>query len=549
MNRDTDIIIVGAGPVGLTLAHLLGMRGIDVILVEARDELIDYPRGVGIDDEALRTMQSIRMIDQVLPHTVPDQPVRIINGKGRVIARMAPTTREFGYPRRNGFTQPDVDRELLAGLARYSNVKVWFGHEGVDVTQDADKVVITVQDAAGKRTELSGLYAVGTDGGRSYIRGALGVDFPGETLPSHGLVIDVANDPLGTPHAVFGGDPKRGYASIALPHGLRRWEFMLKDGETDEMADTDAFVNDLLAEHVPDPTALQVIRRRVYTLNARVASDFRNRRILIAGDASHLMPVNAGQGWNSGMRDAINLGWKLAAVIKGTCDDTLLDTYTTERRDHVRAMVDLSVNMGKLTTSRSVWKTTLRDAASAVMDVVPPLKQWVSGMGFKPLPKYEKGVVVHNPIPKSKSVVTRGREPMAGRLFPQPKVTTANAKDILFDDVVGSEWRIVAWNNDPAKLIAHKTREQVDHLGARLMEVVPQIQLSWAIDNVSPGVTAVGDHTGVFQTWFDNSPFSVFIVRPDHVIAAECLAQDLDNVLRQVFQKVRLTPVPQYAMA
>jgi len=545
MNQNTGVVIVGAGPVGLTLANLLGLRGIDVVLVEGLDELIDYPRGVGIDDEALRTMQSAGLVNEVLPHTIPDQPARSLGAKGRVFATMAPKTRVFGYARRNGFVQPAVDKVLLEGLDRFDNVQVHFGYSAVEVTQDANGATVTVEDHQGTRTQIQAQYVVGCDGGRSIVRQVIGVDFPGSTLPERGLVIDVENDPLGNPHVVFGGDPKRGFATISMPHGIRRWEFMLHDDESDELATSDEFVHKLMKDHVTDPTSLSIIRRRVYTLNARVASNFRDRRILICGDASHLMPVNAGQGWNSGMRDAINLGWKLAAVIKGTCGDGLLATYTTERRDHVRAMVNLSVTMNRLNTSHNPFFTTARDIAGRILDVVPPLKQWVATMGFKPMPKYENGVVVHTPLPSSKSVITVGKHTTAGTLFPQPRVSTADGRDILFDDAVSSDWCVVAWNNDPAKLIANKTVEQIHHLGARLVQVVPQVQRDWAVAHASPGVTVLGDPTQAFQWWFDESPFSVFIVRPDHVIAGECLAQDLDNTLRQVFGATHLTAVPQ----
>ena len=113
----SDVIIVGAGPVGLTLANYLGMHGVRTVVLERRDELIDYPRGVGIDDESLRAFQAIGLIDSILPHTTPNQVMRFVNGKGRILAEIAPTLQPFGWPRRNGFIQPLVDQQLLAGLS------------------------------------------------------------------------------------------------------------------------------------------------------------------------------------------------------------------------------------------------------------------------------------------------------------------------------------------------------------------------------------------------------------------------------------------------
>ena len=537
---NTDILIIGAGPTGLTLANLLGQYGVRTVLVEAREELIDYPRAVGIDDEALRVMQSIGLVDKVLPHTVPDQQVRIVNGDMKIIAEINPTTREFGWPRRNGFVQPLVDQVLLAGLERFETVDVRLGTEAIDLAYTDSEATVTVKTGE-DTSQITARYVVGCEGGRSFTRTHLGIAFEGETRKQRGLVIDVADDPIGMPHAVFGGDPTRGYATLSLPHGIRRWEFMMLDDEGEELVESDEFVYGLLADHVPDPRRLNIIRRRVYTHHARLASRFREGPVILAGDAAHVMPVVAGQGWNSCIRDAMNLGWKLAAVVKGQASDALLDTYAEERRDHVKAMVDLSVGMANLVTNRSKLRSAARDAAAAVVDRLPRLKAYVSGQGFKPMPRYERGVVVPARMPRLKSVpVAEDFKSAVGTLFPQPRVCTMAASDQLLDDATGPGWRIFVWNNDPRQLIDKQNLARLEALGARLVHLVPAPQLPWATAAVGDGVQVVGDPSGVLKTWFHQRPFSAVLVRPDHVIAAECLAQDLDSTLESVFSAARL---------
>lgn len=540
--EQTDILIIGAGPTGLTLANLLGKSGIRTILVEARTKLIDYPRAVGIDDESLRAMQAIGLVEEVLEHTVPDQQIRIVNGSGKVIAGINPTTREFGWPRRNGFVQPLVDQVLLEGARRFGCVDVRLGVEATDLVQDEGGVTVTVRSKQ-QEASIRAAYVVGCEGGRSFTRQKLGIPFTGQTRQQRGLVIDVANDPLGTPHAVFGGDPTRGYATLSLPHGIRRWEFMLLEGESDELATSDEFLHQLLRDHVADPASLDVIRRRVYAHHARIAERFRLGRVLLAGDAAHVMPVVAGQGWNSCIRDALNLGWKLPAVVRGVAGDALLDTYAEERRDHVKAMVELSVGMAKVVTNRSKVTSAVRDAAAAVIDHLPKLKSYVSGQGFKPMPKYTRGVVVQSRRPESKSVpIEDGIQPSAGTLFPQPRVRTVDNNDVLLDDATGAGWRIFVWNNDPAHFLSEEVRSQLDSLDATLVQLVSSTQLRWAAENASPGVRVVGDVSGSLKSWFHARPVSAVVVRPDHVVAAECLAQDLDNTLRQVFARACLLP-------
>ncbi len=307
-HHDSDVIIVGAGPVGLMLANILGMYGRSVTVLEALDDLIDYPRGVGLDDESFRTIQTVDLVDSVRPHTNPQHIMRLVNGAGKVILVNNPQTVEFGWERKHGFIQPEVDRALYEGLSRFDDVRVLFGHQVETVEEDTESVTaiahVTGRDGTVEEHRFRARYLVGCEGGKSPTRKRLGVTFEGESPSTRWLVVDVNNDPLGTPNVFLGADPKRPYVSIGLPHAVRRWEFMLLDGETEEQVTDPAFVDQLLAEHVPDPSKLEFIRRRVFTHHGRVASSFRKGRQIVAGDAAHLMPVWMGQGWNSGMRDA-----------------------------------------------------------------------------------------------------------------------------------------------------------------------------------------------------------------------------------------------------
>lgn len=534
MKKHCEVLIIGAGPTGLTLANYLGRRNVNTLLIEARDELIDYPRAVGIDDESLRAMQGLGLVDEVLAHTVPDQQIRVVNGSGKIIAGVNPTTREFGWPRRNGFVQPLVDRVLLDGARRFDDVEVQLSTEAIDLVQEEDSVLVTVRQGD-QETVIRADYVVGCEGGRSFTRQKLGIAFEGNSRRKRGLVIDVAEDPLGTPHAVFGGDPKRGYATLSLPHGIRRWEFTLMDDEDESLVKSDAFVFGLLKDHVADPASLKIIRRRVYTHHARIASSFRDRRVLLAGDAAHVMPVVAGQGWNSCIRDAMNLGWKLPAVVHGLASDKIFDTYADERRDHVKAMVDLSVGMSKLVTNNSKVASGLRDAVASVIDRIPKLKSYLSGQGFKPMPKYTRGVVVPRVQSVSKSVPIEDPDhTIVGTLFPQPTVRTADERVVLMDEATGDGWRVLVWNNDPTNFLNTETQARLSRLGAKLIQVVPAGQTDWALKHAAENVEVIGDHSGVLKSWFHDRSSAAVVVRPDHVIAAEGLAQDLNTAVCRV---------------
>jgi 3-(3-hydroxy-phenyl)propionate hydroxylase len=526
-----DVVIVGAGPVGLTLANILGLHAVRTVVVEQRDSLIDYPRGVGIDDESLRAFQGIGLIDQVLPHTNPDQILRFVNGKGRLLAEIAPTQQPFGWPRRNGFIQPLVDAELLAGLERFGQVEVLWSRSLESFAASDGGVAVTITAPDGAPTVIAARYVVGCDGGRSTTRRLMATSFDGTTSPTRWLVVDLRNDPLGSPNVYVGADPKRPFVSVSLAHGLRRFEFMIYDHETDEMAEEPAFLARLLEPHVPYPAQVDVIRKRVYTHHSRIAGEFRKGGVFLAGDAAHLMPVWQGQGYNSGIRDAVNLGWKLAAVIGGRAADGLLDSYDLERRGHAQAMIDLSTLVGRFVSPTSKSVAALRDAFFVTTSIIPGIKRYLVEMRFKPMPRYEHGAVSY--------AYGAAGDAVTGRQFIQPRVDTRVRKDVLLDDVLGPWFAIVCWNNDPLAVLGAEA-ERWAVLGARLIELRPAAQLSWA-GNDHDGVEVVADRTGALKRWFDASSSSVLFLRPDRFVAAACVAQHAPGASRELAAALSLT--------
>jgi len=526
--HDADVVIVGAGPSGLTLANILGQQGIRTVVVDERETLIDYPRGVGLDDESLRTFQSIGLVERVLPHTVPNQILRFFDAKRNLLAEMAPPDARFGWPKRNGFVQPMVDAELFGGLARFDEVEVRFGHRMRSCTETGDGVTVEFDDG---RPPVRARYVVGCDGGRSATRRLMGVSFDGTTSSTRWLVVDLANDPLGHPNSEVGADPRRPYVSISIAHGIRRFEFLIHPDETDEQADDPVFVKSMLAQLIPFPDRVDMIRHRVYTHHSRIAGTFRKGRLLLAGDAAHLMPVWQGQGYNSGIRDAANLGWKLAAVITGKADDALLDSYDVERRKHARAMIDLSTMVGRVISPTNRRVAALRDRVIHAASVVPSLKRYVLEMRFKPMPRYQQGAVYHGESPSPKSPT--------GTLFIQPRVDTRDAQSVLLDDVLGSGFAVLCWSNNLRAVLGEQAFHRWKALGARFVEVRPMTQLAWP-GHDDDDVVVVGDRTGALKSWFDVYTDSVLFLRPDRCVAGACIAQRAPEVSAALFAALHL---------
>jgi 3-(3-hydroxy-phenyl)propionate hydroxylase len=534
---DVDVAIVGAGPSGLMIANLLGARGLRVRVFEAGPRLLDFPRGVAMDDETLRAFQAAGLVDAVLPHTVPHQLLVFVDARQRDLARLAPPTAEFGWPRRNGFVQPLADRVLLEGLSRFTSVDVCWSARVTGFTQDTGGVDLSVATPDGQAT-VRASYVVGADGGSSATRKALGLSFDGTTAAANWFVIDIRNDPLGRPGAYVCADPRRPYVSIGLPHGIRRLEFMLKPVETEEVAMTDEFAGRLLAPLVPATARVDIIRKRVYTHHSRIAGQFRSGRVFLIGDAAHVMPVWQGQGYNSGIRDALNLSWKLAMVVRGLAGERILDSYESERRDHVRAMVDLSTWVGRAVSVTNPVAAGLRNAFFRVLSTIPKAKAYIVTMRFKPMPLITRGALTTAGSVSAPSPV--------GRLFIQPTVSTRTAPSVKLDDAVGPWFAVIAWNNDPREILDEDARWRLARCGVRLVAARPAVQLAWPEPTPCDEVLVVGDLDGSLKRWFDGHAESVLLLRPDRIVGGASPAYAASDMVR-AFDAVVGTPEPELA--
>lgn len=505
-----DVVIIGAGPTGLTLANYLGKGGISVLLLEKLPKIIDYPRGVGVDDEALRSFQAIGLAEAVGKHITPFHIARFIRPDGKVLAAIDPRHTPFGWARRNAFNQPLVDRVLFEGLARFPNVTVRFDADVQSVQDMGGHVAVTM--AGGETIEAA--YLVGCDGGRSMVRETMDVTFDGKTAPKRFIVVDVANDPIGRPNLDFVLHRSRPLVSIALPGQIRRFEFGVDDNEVSGDIDITeeamrAKLRDLFSEAEID--RLEIIRRRVYTHNARIASAFRQGRLLIAGDAAHLMPVWQGQGFNSGIRDATNLGWKLAMVVSGRAGPGLLDSYDVERRDHAKAMVEVSVAMGKIFAPSGPFLRLARNLAFSLAARVPSWRDWIATMRWKPMPRMRKGALVP-------ARAIRGEDPV-GTIFAQFVVEDAQGRRLQSDDVFGGGFALISWGSDPTRYFDADTAGLLGQMEAGSFTIYPACQREVVLAS-SPRSTPLFDPDGRVKALFDTLEHSLFLLRPDRIVGA-----------------------------
>ncbi|NQV81272.1 MAG: bifunctional 3-(3-hydroxy-phenyl)propionate/3-hydroxycinnamic acid hydroxylase [Alphaproteobacteria bacterium] len=524
---DADVVIVGAGPCGTTIANLLGVYGVRTILLDREPEILDYPRAVGMDDEALRSFQTVDLAEPLLKNMVQNVPARYHHSSGRMFAQISPQGQPFGWPRRNIFLQPLAEKTIRDGLSRFPHVDFRQGVEATDCSHDDDGVTLNVI-VGGQQQTLRARYLVGADGGRSTIRRLVGITLEGKTHEWRWLVIDVRNDDRFLPFSGIYCDPSRPHMVVDLPYGHRRYEFRLKREESDEEMSGMEAVSRLLAPHFPAGARPDIVRSRIYTHHSRIADRFAQGRVFIAGDAAHLQPPFFGQGMNSGLRDATNLAWKLHAVIAGKATRALLASYEQERRDHALAMVNFATWIGSFYAPKNKVTEFFRALFFRLVQSLPNLRDYVLQMKFKPLPRYTSGLVVHDgPITKA-SVV--------GRMFMQPRVETLDGRALRLDDAIGNWFAIIGINEDPNAHMDDATRRFWRDQGARVV-MVNRSRRGPDLYSAHPDTLVLDDVAGAFRDWKLARPDEeIIVLRPDRYVAATSKAKDLGPVLDRLRQ-------------
>ncbi|MDO8288224.1 MAG: bifunctional 3-(3-hydroxy-phenyl)propionate/3-hydroxycinnamic acid hydroxylase [Parvibaculum sp.] len=379
---ETDVLIAGLGPVGAMLALLLARSGLTVTVVERDSEVYPLPRAAHIDHEVMRLLHLVGAADPVLKASSPLPAYEFRNGAGALLMGFSPGVEDAptGFPPSSMFHQPTLEHGLRAAIANDPRIDAHINTALTTFTATDDGVIATITDAQGPR-EVRAKFLVGCDGGASVVRKLSQIALDDLGFDEPWLVIDTvlknnvqALSAIGLQHC----DPRRPVTSMPMGPGRHRWEFMMLPGETADDVMSDEALNRLVAPYA-DPASLTIERRAVYRFHAVSAQSWRKSRVLLCGDAAHQMPPFMGQGLCSGIRDAANLAWKIAAVHKGEAAPSLLDTYQSEREPHVRAITDIAVFLGRIVCVQNVDEAAARDAQMTTpceadrVSMLPPL--------------------------------------------------------------------------------------------------------------------------------------------------------------------------------
>jgi 3-(3-hydroxy-phenyl)propionate hydroxylase len=430
------VVIVGAGPTGLTAATLLGQYGVECLVLDRWEGVYPQPRAVHLDDEIYRVLARMGVAEQFAAVSRACHGLRLLDRDMRVLAefRRGTATGRHGYPEANMFDQPVLEAILRANLARYETVTVRGDSEVTGVVQDgAGRVRVEVTDrVTGRDGSILAQYVLGCDGANSLTRGAIGARLQDLHLEQRWLVVDVDTE---ADLAQWEGvhqlcDPHRAGTYMRVGPTRYRWEFRLLPGESADDFRDPARLDPLISPWTKDIPVdrLRLARVAEYTFRARLADRWRHRGVFLLGDAAHLTPPFIGQGLGAGVRDAANLAWKLAGVLDGTLPERVLDSYQAERKPHAHALIRLARLVGVAMTEGGELGNLLRRLVAPRLHLVPGVSRLVLSSETPAL--HDRELVVR----------PRLRRSLAGRLCPNAMLDDGRR----FDDVADGRFAVVS---------------------------------------------------------------------------------------------------------
>lgn len=485
-----DVAIVGFGPTGAVAAGLLGAQGIRTYVCEKSHDVYNKPRAIALDHEIIRLFQQMGVVKQIKPFIEPFTDSVYYGVNGQVIKRMSTVEPPFPLAHTPSivFTQPPTERVLREHAQSFPSVTVELGKSLTHLIQDAYGATIILEDEDGRTSTVRSRYVIGCDGAASTVRTQIGITLEDLDFDEPWLVVDVLVNERGKAKlpttSIQYCNPGRPSSYLICPGNHRRWEISINPGEDPKQLATPEGTWKLLEPWLtPDDATLW--RQASYRFHALVAAEWRKERVFLAGDAAHQQPPFLGQGMCQGLRDVVNLSWKLQAVLQAGAPDRLLDSYGSERKTHVIDLTTRIKGIGKIICERDPVRALDRDAKLLAE----------CGGVVKPTPRQDV-----QPALRSGLLAAQAHS-ACGTIFPQPWLASNGGVPRRMDDVLGYGWRLVLARTANAALSRYAHGLALPHLTV--------VQL---------GVHGFEETQNVLAGWFERQGCSAALVRPDQYV-------------------------------
>ncbi|EFA85687.1 FAD-binding monooxygenase [Heterostelium album PN500] len=463
-----DVVIVGYGPNGATLANILGKAGIKTLVIESNHEPYSIPRAAHMDDEALRILQYIGLDQDIIKQSY-ELPVKFNRryDDGTILI-IEPMKTQLGHPRSIFWHQPTFETILRKGVGRFDCVDVWLAHKVMRnyyINDSDDTVYLDVLNMkTGEEKTIWSRFLIGADGASSPTRKSMGSNFSGTSGDDKWLAIDLIlnQDHPKLPHFFqFMCKPERPAVGFPKPDNHFRYEFLLSGDEEDYITET-KHVDELLVNHGADPNRLTIIRNSVFTFHTRIADRwYDNRAMMLVGDACHSLPPFLGLGISSGLRDSLNLAWKLKLILllneKNNISDEhtkkILNTYMQERRPDLELIAQNTTGAGGVIMSRSKIFSRVRDMLLILLVSIPAVVRFIKADGMKPRARADSFLIdlqcrpsfIMSFVPQFLRPLSVNRKERVGLPLIQPEIRM-NQKTLLLDDAIGYRFSLLLFN-------------------------------------------------------------------------------------------------------
>lgn len=374
-----DVLISGAGPAGIMAANLLGKSGLSVAIFDREPAIFPLPRAAVIDDDIARIFQAADLEKELKEITSVSKGYQFFDQENTPMFGFVRDSQPslHGYPTSFCIRQPEVEAIMRDGLKRYPNVHLFTSHEVLSLEQDDSSVELTVLSLKDDVTNtFTGAYLIASEGARSVIRKQLNISLENLEFDHPWLIVDFEADEdlqLEKRNLQY-CQPDRPITYLYLGRNLYRYEIMLKADEDIESLTKEENVLQLL-DTIIDTSKIKIERFVTYTFHALIAKEWRKERVFLVGDTAHQMPPFLGQGLSSGIRDAANIAWKLAYVLKNNAADSLLETYHSERHPHVYKIMQQAIRLGGIIQAPTKELADFRDSIFSYLNSIPNIHQ------------------------------------------------------------------------------------------------------------------------------------------------------------------------------